>query len=83
MSDAPQYLIDRKMLIQYALNLPALKERIYSMMLEDLVFGGEYIITAEDVLMSLETVPGYLVHPLPESRDEKIPVKHCKIIYNP
>jgi len=69
------YNIDRTDLIKHNLEI-VIRKLDLDQVVQDLIKGGEFILTAQDILDSLDIVPGAMIG---EHHDVK--PGECKIIY--
>lgn len=70
-----QFIIDRKDLINHHISELLMMTSIDKIR-EDIIKSGEFIITAEDILASLDSIPGPLV-----GQVEAVKPEQCKIVY--
>jgi len=72
-----KYKLDRKVFLLYYQDTPffllMIKKKI---IVNDMILGGEFVITAQDVLDSMETIPGALV-----GVQGKVLSSDCELIY--
>ena len=48
-------------------------------MVDDLTKGGEYVVTADELLQMQKHIPGYLIK---GSTEVSVPAEDCELIYN-
>lgn len=71
------YRLDRKRFIMYYTNTEHLSKLISrKRIVEDLIKGSEFIITAQDLLDNLYTIPGSLV-----GVEGRVLAKDCELYY--
>lgn len=72
-----KYQLDRKRFILYYQDTYWLTTMIKKKtIIQDLIKGSEYIITAQDILNKMETIPGCLV-----GVDGRVLVSDCELVY--
>ena len=72
-----KYQLDRKRFILYYENTLSLTSMIKKKkIVNDLIKGSEFIITAQDLLDSMETIPGCLV-----GVSGRIATSDCELVY--
>ena len=70
-----KYKISREDLIKHNLEIIIRKVDL-DQVVKDLIKGSEFILTAQDILDSLDVVPGYMV-----GTSHNVKPKDCQIIY--
>ena len=76
---AKKYQLDRKRFILYYQDTHKITAKINKKtIIRNLILGSEFVITAEDILNSMETIPGCLVGVI-----GSVSARDCELIYIP
>jgi hypothetical protein len=82
--DTGTHFLSRRRFIHWLVLTGTLDSKILNGSLENLILGGEHIVTAEEILSTCGVVPGYLIEVGTGVRDtDVVDVKRIKLVLKP